>query len=314
MNQKSNNFNIWRSALDILNNLKKFTDEKNILINEPLKKHTSFKIGGNADFIVVPKSKDEIISLIDFFKKESIPYFVMGNGSNLLIADEGYRGVVVKLAGGLNNIEIKGDIVYIEAGAIMSKISSVCLKNSLDGFCELSGIPGTFGGAVYMNAGAYGREIKDVLIDVTFIDEDGTVKTIKADEAQLGYRKSMFTNSSRIILWGHIKLEKGNQEEISLKIKEVTKRRTEKQPLNYPSAGSTFKRPEGYFAAKLIEDCGLKGCRVGDAMVSEKHSGFVINCGSATFKDVIELTDHIKKEVKEKFNVELELEVKIITR
>ena len=238
----------------------------------------------------------------------------MGNGSNLLIADEGYRGVVVKLAGGLNNIEIKGDIVYIEAGAIMSKISSVCLKNSLDGFCELSGIPGTFGGAVYMNAGAYGREIKDVLIDVTFIDEDGTVKTIKADEAQLGYRKSMFTNSSKIILWGHIKLEKGNQEEISLKIKEVTKRRTEKQPLNYPSAGSTFKRPEGYFAAKLIEDCGLKGCRVGDAMVSEKHSGFVINCGSATFKDVIELTDHIKKEVKEKFNVELELEVKIITR
>lgn len=298
--------------MDILNGLKKLTDEKNILTDEPLKKHTSFKIGGNADYLVIPKTKEEVISVIAFLKEEKIPYFIMGNGSNLLVNDEGYRGVVVKFAGGLKDIKVDGDRMYVEAGAIMSKISSVCLKNSLDGFCELSGIPGTFGGAVYMNAGAYGREIKDILIDVTFIDEDGEIKTITANEAQLSYRSSIFAGSGKVILWGNIQLEKGNSEEILNKTREVAKKRNDKQPLNYPSAGSTFKRPEGYFAAKLIEDCGFKGVSVGGAKVSEKHSGFVINYDNATFEDVIKLTDHIKKEVKEKFDVELELEVKIV--
>ena len=298
--------------MEILNELKRITDEKNIYKDEPLKKHTSFRIGGNADFLVIPESKEEILLILSLVKKNKIPYFVMGNGSNLLVSDDGYRGVVIKLAGGLNEIRINGENVYIEAGAIMSKISSVCVSNSLDGFCELSGIPGTFGGAVYMNAGAYGKEIKDILSDVTFIDEDGEIRTITADEAQLSYRKSIFVNSNKVILWGNIKLEKGNKEEITLKVREVTKKRNDKQPLNYPSAGSTFKRPEGYFAAKLIEDCGFKGYTVGGAMVSEKHSGFVINYDNATFDDVIKLTDDIKKSVKEKFNVDMELEVKIL--
>jgi len=298
--------------LNILNELIKITDEKNILVNEPLKKHTSFKIGGEADFVVIPKSKEELIKLLEFVKENKVNYFVMGNGSNLLVSDEGFRGVVIKLAGGINSIEVKDGVVCVEAGAMMSKISSVCIENSLDGFCELSGIPGTFGGAVYMNAGAYGKEIKDILMDVTFIDENGEIKTISVDEAELSYRKSIFNNSSCVILWGNIRLEKGEKEEIVIKTREVTKKRNDKQPLNYPSAGSTFKRPEGYFAAKLIEDCGYKGFKVGGAMVSEKHSGFVINCGDATFKDVIELTNAVKKGVMDKFGVELELEVKII--
>lgn len=298
--------------MEILKELKKITDEKNIFINEPLKKHTSFRIGGNADFLVIPESKEEILKILSFVKANNIPYFIMGNGSNLLVSDEGYRGIIIKLAGGLNKIKVNGDSLYVEAGAIMSKISSVCVNNSLDGFCELSGIPGTFGGAVYMNAGAYGREIKDVLTDITFIDENGDVKTITADDAKLSYRKSIFSDRNAVILSGNIKLEKGNKEEITLKVREVTKKRNDKQPLNYPSAGSTFKRPEGYFAAKLIDDCGFKGYSVGGAKVSEKHSGFVINYDNASFNDVIKLTEDIKKGVKEKFDVDLELEVKIL--
>lgn len=298
--------------MNILNELVKITDEKNILINEPLKKHTSFKIGGEADFVVIPQSKEEVIRLLRLVKENKINYYVMGNGSNLLVSDEGFKGIVIKLAGGINNIEVNDCLLCVEAGAIMSKISSVCINNSLDGFCELSGIPGTFGGAVYMNAGAYGKEIKDILVDVTFIDTNGEIKTISADEAALSYRKSIFCDSEMVILWGTIKLEKGNKDEIVTRTREVTKMRNDKQPINYPSAGSTFKRPEGYFAAKLIDDCGYKGFKVGGAMVSEKHSGFVINCGEATCKDVIKLTDEVKKGVMDKFGVELELEIKII--
>ncbi len=298
--------------LNIYSELKKITDEKNIFVNEPLKKHTSMKVGGKADFLVVPKSKEEILSLLAFVKTNDIRYLIMGNGSNLLVCDEGIRGIVIKLAGGINELKINDDVMYVEAGTMMSRISSECIKNSLDGFSELSGIPGTFGGAVCMNAGAYGKEIKDILIDVTYIDEDGNIKTATCDELELSYRKSMFSGRNCIILYGHIKLEKGDSEEIVSKTREITRRRNEKQPLNFPSSGSTFKRPEGNFAAKLIEECGYKGFRVGGAMVSEKHSGFVINYDNATFNDIIELTEIIKKGVKEKTGTELELEVKVI--
>lgn len=298
--------------MDILSELKNITDEKNILINEPLKNHTTFKIGGNADFIVMPQNKSEAVELMRFVIKKSVPYFILGNGSNLLVSDNGFRGVVVKTFGCLNKITTDGNTVVVEAGVLLSGLSSVLTEKSLSGFEEMSGIPGTFGGAVYMNAGAYGREIKDVLYDVTFIDGNGNLKTLKTEELNLGYRKSIFSENGGFVLEGTLKLQHGNKEQIKAKVKEITKLRTEKQPLNYPSAGSTFKRPEGHFAGKLIEDCGLKGYSVGGAKISEKHAGFVINYDNATYEDVINLIDDVKRTVKDRFGVNLESEVKIL--
>ncbi len=285
--------------------------EKNLLANEPLKNHTTFKIGGNADFIALPETKEQTAQLIAFLKKENISYVILGNGSNILVHDEGYPGVVVKLEN-LNDINVSGSCMTVGAGVILSKIAKVALENSLKGFEELSGIPGSLGGAIYMNAGAYEKEIKDVLLSVTYLDKTGEIVTKNAEELQMAYRKTVFMEGDYVILEAAIKLQEGNYEEIKENMREVTFKRRSKQPLEYPSAGSTFKRPKGHFAGKLIEDSGLKGYTVGGAQVSEKHAGFVINTGNATFKDVIALTDHIKKIVKENFQVELELEVEIL--
>lgn len=298
--------------MNILNNLKEYTNENNILVNEPMKNHTTFKIGGNADFIVMPESIEEISNIIGFLKENNINYFVIGNGSNLLVKDSGFCGVIVKLGQNFSNIELQDGFLKVDAGATLTKISNVAINNSLTGFEELSGIPGSLGGAVYMNAGAYGREIKDVLYSITYIDKEGNITTSSVNDVKMEYRETFFSDNDLIILGAYIKLEKGDKEKIAARTREVTKMRVDKQPLNFPSAGSTFKRPVGHFAGKLIEDANLKGYSVGGAKISEKHAGFVINYDNATYSDVLKLTEDVKRIVKEKFDVCLELEVKIL--
>lgn len=289
----------------------KILGEKNLLINEPLKNYTTFKIGGNADFIALPESIGQAVAVIEFLRKEKIKYVILGNGSNVLASDEGYRGVVVCFEG-LKGIVCTDATLEIEAGVLLSKIAKVALSESLAGFEELSGIPGTLGGAIYMNAGAYGKEIREVLESVTYLDENGEIITKRADEIKMLYRDTFFMESDTVVLSATLKLEKGDYDVIKGNMQEVTHKRVSKQPLEFPSAGSTFKRPEGHFAGKLIEDSGLKGYTVGGAQVSEKHAGFVINIGNATCSDVIALTDYIKKTVKENYQVELELEVELL--
>ena len=298
--------------MNILSKLENIIDRKNILINEPLKNHTTFKIGGNADYLVMPKTREEIVNLIKFLKDNSINYFVIGNGSNILVNDDGFRGVIIKLGSQFSSATVLGNKIVLDAGITLKKISNILTKEGLKGFEELSGIPGSLGGAIYMNAGAYGREIKDVLYDVTFINSLCEIETLELKDIEMKYRETLFSKENLVVLGATLILEKGDKEEIKKRVREVTKMRVDKQPLNYPSAGSTFKRPEGHFAGKLIEDANLKGYTVGGAKISKKHAGFVINYNNATFNDVITLTENVKKEVKEKFGVELELEVKVL--
>ena len=281
-----------------------------IIKNEPMKNHTTFKIGGFADEFCEAESTEDILSAFEYGRKNKIPVFVMGNGSNLLVSDKGIRGLVLKISDKFSEYTVEGDIINAQSGALLSTLSKAAQKNSLSGMEFASGIPGTLGGAVYMNAGAYGGEMKDIVKSVTYL-ENGKIKRIE-NGFGFGYRKSIFSDTDAVILEAEIKLEKGNADRIKEKMDEFKKRRTEKQPLSLPSAGSTFKRPQGYFAGKLIEDAGLKGYKVGGAAVSEKHSGFVVNTGDATAQDVLRLIRHIQKTVKEKFGVELETEVKIV--
>ncbi|SHH17795.1 UDP-N-acetylmuramate dehydrogenase [Tepidibacter thalassicus] len=287
-------------------------DERDILVDEYMKNHTSFKIGGPADFLVTPRSEDQIKKIIMFVNKENIPYFLMGNGSNLLVKDGGIRGVVIKIAENYSGFEIKDNIIKAQAGILLSKLAKNILKHSLSGFEFASGIPGTLGGAIAMNAGAYGGEMKDVVDSVKLLDLDGNIFELNNEEMKFGYRKSILTEKKFIVLEVKIVLNKGNYEDIKSVYNDLTLRRTTKQPLNMPSAGSTFKRPKGYYAGKLIEDSGLRGITLNGAQVSKKHCGFVVNAGNATAKDVLELLDVIKKTVYDKFNVVLEEEIKII--
>ncbi len=272
-----------------------------------MKNHTSFKIGGNAEIVVFPKNAEEIAEVIKVTENP----LILGKGSNVLVNDGGIKGVVV-ITEKAAEVTLSGNIIKAECGAMLSKIANVALENSLEGFEFASGIPGTLGGAVLMNAGAYGGEMKDVVKSVTFCNEKGEVFTIENEECKFGYRHSYFSDKKLFVLSAEIELQKGNKEEIRSKMNDLNARRKEKQPLNFPSAGSTFKRPEGYFAGKLISDCNLKGFTVGGAQVSEKHAGFVINTGNATAEDVLSVIEHCKKTVLEKFGVELEPEVRII--
>ena len=298
--------------MDIRNDLKSLCSD--VRFDEPMSKHTSFKIGGPADIVCLPENLFEIQKLIKYFKEKAINFIIIGNGSNLLVSDEGICGAVIKIGNQMSEIKISGEELYAEAGALLSKTANAALNAELSGMEALSGIPGTIGGAVYMNAGAYGTEIKDVLKEVTFIDSDGNLKTLPCEELELGYRKSIFTNKDYIVLSCVLKLKKGDKTEILANMKDYTKRRTDKQPLTYPSAGSTFKRPEGYFAGKLIEDSGLKGYSIGGAKISELHAGFIINYNNATANDVKELIKYAQNTVFEKFGVEIEPEIKIIGR
>lgn len=279
--------------------------------NEPLKNHTSFKIGGPADEFAEAKTVEDVCALIEYAKDKGIPYMVMGNGSNLLVSDKGIKGLIIKIAKGFDDVEVIGDTVIAQSGVLLSKLANIAADNSLAGLEEVSGIPGTLGGGIYMNAGAYGGELKDVIKRVTYLS-DGEIKVAEKDELDFGYRHSRFSGTEDIILSAELSLKRGDVSEIREKMADFKERRCSKQPLSMPSAGSTFKRPEGYFAGKLIEDAGLKGFSVGGAQVSEKHSGFVINTGDATAEDVLNLIKHIQDTVYDKFGVKLETEVKVV--
>ena len=300
-----------------------YTDIKNFLpsnilfFNEPLKKHTTFRIGGAADLLVTPQSEEQLIKLFKYIKENCIRYVIVGNGSNLLFSDEGYRGIVIKIGSELSSIEAipceNGMIINAGAGTLLSKLALFACENGLTGLEFASGIPGNVGGAVLMNAGAYDGEISQILVSSTYLDcENLSVCTKNFDEHDFSYRHSSYENDGYLILSASFLLEKGNKEDILSKMKDLNNRRITKQPLEFPSAGSTFKRPAGLFAGKLIEDANLKGYTVGGAKVSEKHCGFVINTGNATCEDVLGVIKYVQNTVFAKFGVELETEVKII--
>ena len=293
--------------------------------NEPLAAHCTFKIGGPAQLFVMPENEQQLCSAVALCKEQAVRYYLLGNGSNILFEDGGYRGVVVDTTalkmgiGFLENVSHPGaepgavyDAVIAGAGLKLSALCKAALDSSLTGLEFAYGIPGTVGGAVYMNAGAYGGEMKDVLLSADVLTEDLEVKTIPVEELDLSYRHSIVPEKGYIVLGGKLQLKKGNEQEIRERMAELAQQRREKQPLQYPSAGSTFKRPEGYFAGKLISDAGLKGKTIGGAQVSEKHAGFIVNIGGATTKDILDLIAFCQKTVQEQFGVTLETEVKIV--
>lgn len=300
------------SDTDILGKLQDIVGSDNIVPDEPMRKHTTFRIGGNADIFVRPESKEQIAEILRLCRKQDVPYFILGNGSNLLVGDRGFRGVVINIMDNMNDIKVDGGIIKAQAGAMLIKVSRAARDNSLTGLEFASGIPGTIGGAIYMNAGAYGGEMKDVVTQVTAMDAEGEIYTFGTDELEFSYRHSVIQQRDLIVLDVTMKLAAGDQKIIDDRMSELAVARRTKQPLEYPSAGSTFKRPEGYFAGKLIMDAGLRGYRVGDAQVSEKHCGFVVNRGNATADDVIKLIDDVKAKVSEEYDVVLEPEVRMI--
>ncbi len=282
------------------------------MVYEPLSNHTSFKVGGRCDMLIYPNSAESLKKLYARCKDISLNTFVLGNGSNVLFNDRGFRGVVFVISHELGAVSVDGNTITVEAGASLAKLCLTALDNGLTGLEFAYGIPGTVGGAVYMNAGAYGGEIKDVIRTVTAVDTSGNVITFTNDELELGYRKSFFTDKDYLILSAAFELKMGDKTRIKAKMDELMSRRKDKQPLEYPSAGSTFKRPEGTYAGLVIEQSGLKGYTVGGAQVSEKHANFVINKGGAKASDIIQLIDDVKKTVKEKTGYDLECEVKLI--
>lgn len=300
--------------IDYLKELQKKLGRTAVLENEPMSKHTSFRIGGPADYFVKAKSIDEIKFVLELCNKNSIPLTIVGNGTNLLVSDKGIRGIVLKPE--LNDFAVKRtkDRAKIIVGSSfpVGKLSNIAVKEELTGVEFLAGIPGTIGGAIRMNAGAYGKEMKDVVISTKYMERNGKVKKIDLKDHKFEYRNSIFSKLDVIILETTLELHYGEKEQISNTVNEYMKSRMEKQPLDLPNAGSTFKRKGDLITAKMIDECGLKGYRIGDAAVSEKHAGFIVNLGNATCKDVIELTNYIKEKVKEKFNQDIELEILMI--
>lgn len=283
-----------------------------VLYNEEMSKHTSFKIGGKAECYIKINKFEELQELLKISKEHKIPVTVIGNGTNILVKDNGIKGIVAKI--NIKNIEISEEntIVTVGAGNTLAEIAQVLKQNELTGFEELSGIPGTIGGAIRMNAGAHGKEIKDVIISATAIDYNGNIREFTKEEMKLEYRNSIFSREKYIIISAKLQLTKGIKEEISTKMQEYANWRKEKQPLEYPNAGSTFKRGEGFITAALIDQCGLKGYAVGGAQISAKHAGFIINTGNAKAKEVLELVEIVKKEVLQKFGKEIQLEIEVL--
>ena len=289
----------------------KFYDENDIKIDEKLSSYVNFKAGGPADILLIPKSKEQVIKSVEVCKENKIPFYLIGNGSNILVRDGGFRGVVISLKE-VNTIIVDGDKIEAECGAMLKAVSDKAMENSLTGFEFACGIPGTIGGAVFMNAGAYDGEIAHVIESAEIIDEECNIVRLSNKDLDFGYRSSIVMKKGYTVLSAVFKLEKGQVKTIKELVDDLTNKRESKQPLEYPSAGSTFKRPTGYFAGKLIQDAGLKGYSIGGAAVSEKHSGFVINKGNATAKDITDLIKYIQDEVKRQFGVELHPEVRII--
>lgn len=297
--------------MNIVDDLIKIVGSENVLQNEPMSKHTTFRIGGNADVFVTPNTTESLESIISYVTNNNIPYYIIGNGSNLLVKDNGFRGVIIQLYKKFANIVVNDNVITAQAGALLSTVAKTALNNSLTGMECLSGIPGTIGGAVCMNAGAYGGEMKDIVVKTKVI-HNGKIETISNNDSDFGYRKSKIMSENMIVVETVLSLEKGNKEEIQSKMCDLLTQRNSKQPVELPSAGSTFKRPEGYFAAKLIDDSGLRGYSVGKAQVSPKHCGFVVNNGGATAKDVLTLMHNVSSVVEDNFGVKLEPEVRII--
>ena len=298
---------------DLINQLQNDFSDLEILADEPMSKHTTFKIGGPADIYVEP-SIVQVVPLIKLLQKQAIPFMVIGNGSNLLVSDDGIEGVVISLAKPAADIQIDGTSITAEAGAMLSSVANQAAAAGLTGLEFASGIPGSIGGAVYMNAGAYGGEIKDVLTSVTILTSEFDLVELTPEDLDLSYRHSSLMEKGGIVLSAKLKLQLGDSQAIKAQIEDIRQQRINKQPLNFPSAGSTFKRPEGYFAGKLIDDAGLRGYSVGGAQVSNKHCGFVVNTGDATCADVLKLMSDVDDIVFDKFGVHLAPEVRIIGR
>ncbi len=296
---------------DLIQNLKEIGVGE-ILLDEPMKNHTSFKIGGPVDLMLIPENEDQLIKAIKILKDNNINYFVMGNGSNLLVRDGGIRDVVIKLNDNFNKITIENDRVFAQSGALLTAVSRRARDKSLTGMEFANGIPGTIGGATTMNAGAYGGEMKDVITKVRVLDKNLEIKEYSNEEMNFRYRGSRVVDEGLIVLSIEAQLEHGDLDKINETMKDLTYRRTSKQPLELPSGGSTFKRPEGHFAGKLIDDSGLRGLRYGGAQVSEKHCGFVVNVDNASCHDVLTLIESIRKTVRDNYKVELEREIKLI--
>lgn len=284
----------------------------NVKVQEPMKNHTTFRIGGPADYYLCPHSTEELQKILQICRENKIEFFILGNGSNLLVSDKGYRGAVIQLWKNFSDIVTEDDAVAVKAGALLSKVAAEALEAGLTGMEFASGIPGTMGGAVMMNAGAYGGEMKDIIKEVTVLTKEGEILTLSQEEMNFGYRTSVVKEKGYVVISVVLQLKKGDREEIRKLMNDLKERRVTKQPLDMPSAGSTFKRPEGYFAGKLIMDAGLRGFSVGGAQISEKHCGFVVNKGEATAADVLGLIKEVQKRVQEKFGVALEPEVKFL--
>lgn len=296
----------------IYKELEKIVTAENIATNEILAKHTTFKIGGPADYFITPKSKEQLVKSIQYCQANEVPYYILGKGSNVVFADKGYRGVIIQIYKKFDQITIEGTRITALAGVMLARLAKEAAEKGLSGLEGEAGIPGTVGGAVTMNAGAYGYEIKDHIVSAEVLDSLGTVHTFTKDQLKLGYRSSIIQEKNYIVLEAVFDLQPDSKEAILQKVVEFNKQRVAKQPLEYPSAGSTFKRPQGYFAGKLIMDAGLSGYRIGDIMVSEKHCGFVINVGNGTSKDFMQVIKDVKRIVYEKFQVMLEPEVRLI--
>lgn len=300
--------------MNIEKELLNIVQKDRILKDEPMKKHTSFKVGGLADYFLIIENEKELKQVLKLSKQNNIPLQLVGNGTNLLVTDKGIRGIVIKLNIQNYKIERTKDyaLIIVEAGFPLCKLANIALKEELGSLEFLSGIPGTIGGAIRMNAGAYGKEMKDLVVKTKYLDENGKIQKINLEDHNFSYRSSRFSNENSIILETTLKVPYDTKENIQKKITEYSKSRKENQPLEYPSAGSTFKRKEGIITAKLIDECGLKGYSIGDAEVSSKHAGFIVNKGNATAKDILDLIDYVKKVVYDKTQEKIELEVLVI--
>jgi UDP-N-acetylmuramate dehydrogenase len=283
-----------------------------IEINADMKEHTTFNIGGPADILVLPTCITELNRILDFCREKRMPYVILGQGSNVLVRDKGIRGIVIKLGNALKQFSISGEEIYAEAGISLSQLAREAAEHGLSGLEFAEGIPGSLGGAVAMNAGAYQGEMKDVVYQVIALDEAGNYKLFSKEQSQFGYRRSIYQNGDYIIVAVRLHLKPGQPEEILSTMQDLARQRQEKQPLEYPSAGSTFRRPPGYYVGPIIEELGLKGFSIGGAQVSSKHAGFIINKGQATAQDVIDLIRYIQEMVREKYGLVLEPEIKIL--
>ena len=298
--------------MDLYKELCKAVGEENVLKDEPMDRHTTFRVGGPADFFVLPSVIEEIRVVRELCRRGDIPCYITGNGSNLLVGDKGYRGVIIQIGKRMNAVRAEGERIFVQAGALLSKTAAAACEASLTGMEFASGIPGTVGGALRMNAGAYGGEMKQIVESAEVLTAEGDVLDLSAEELKMGYRTSVISKNDYVALSAVLKLDRGEQKVIRARMEELKEKRVEKQPLEYGSAGSAFKRPKGYFAGKLIQDAGLRGYRVGNAQVSEKHCGFVINRGGATAAEIVQLMTDVEDRVEEMFGVRLEPEVKRI--